>query len=451
MKKFLSIILSLVVLFSVCGCSDKNNSAKNDDSQNLETIRIAKTAYHIDTDAWNGDGEYAEAIRTMLAEIEGEENIQIKVDYYSPTEFGKLAQTAITNGDTSFADIMIMPLFTFGPLYAQGLLMDTSELTGLDINSDVWSKSFTDIATFAGKTYGIASPGLLLSGQGGTGMIYNKTLADSLGLEDPVQLARDGKWTWDKLRELSLKAAKDLNNDGVFTEDDRFGCTCDSWDAMMQVFFTAGVPTMVKQDDGRIVYNLLSEEANTVAQKLHSTFTQSDGMFYGGGYDAIKQSAQFVAGKSVFHIGGILQEAGETTDEIMALPLPKYKESDEYVSTAWHNHNILSVPISAERKELIGRVIQMLGDKSKDFVQYSLNDSSLDYVDRDTFIEMNNLVKNFTVDPCTIMVNSNDDIANGTMRAVGTAIINPDVTFAQLTQSKASVIQSVLDDMFNPK
>jgi len=182
------------------------------DNSNAEVFTIARTSYHEDLDPWNMDGEYGEAIRQLFAEIEGEYNIKIKVDYYSPTEFQGIAQAAITNGDTAFADIMIMNLFSFGPMYAQGLLMETGELTGLDITSDVWSKPIVDLATFKNGNYGLGSAGF--SRTEGTAMYYNKTLLNSLGLEDPVQLVRDGKWTWDKLRELSLQAAKDLNNDG---------------------------------------------------------------------------------------------------------------------------------------------------------------------------------------------------------------------------------------------
>ena len=453
MKKILALLVVLSLCFSAAGCSgDNGNGGKtNKDDANVEVIRIAKAAYHVDSDPYGEDDEYGEAIRNMIAEIEGEENIRIQIDYYSPTEFGKLAQTAITNGDTSFADIMIMKLFTFGPLYAQGLLLDSSELSGLDVTSDVWSKEFIDLATFGGKTYGVASPGLTNSGASGTGVLFNKDLADSLGIEDPVQLARDGKWTWDKLRELSLKAAKDLNNDGKFTEEDRFGCSSNSWDAIVPVYFTSGVSTMIKQDDGRLVYNMLSDEANNVAQKFHSTFTTEDGMFYAAGFDGLKQGEQFVAGKTLFHIGGLLKENSEATFETMALPLPKYTDDSEYISTSWHNSDIIAVPMIAERKELIGKVLQMLGEKTKNFRKYSINDSAVNYVDSDTFIEMCNLSTKFVVDPCTIMITLDEKISMGTMRAIGTYIINKQIPFSLYPQSQASAIQSLLDEMFNPK
>lgn len=452
MKKILSLIMALMLCLAAAGCSgDSGTKDKTDkDDENVQVIRIAKAAYHTELDSWNEDDEYGEAIKNMIAEIEGEENIRIQIDYYAPTEFGKLAQTAITNGDTSFADIMIMKLFTFGPLYAQGLLLDSSELPGLDVSSEVWSKAFVDLATFGGKTYGVASPGLTSSGGTGTGMIYNKTLADSLGLEDPVQLARDGKWTWDKLRELSLKAAKDLDNDGKFTDADRFGCSSTSWDSIVPVYFTAGVPTMVKQDDGRLVYNLLSSEANKVAQKFTATFTTSDGMFYAGGLDGIKQGEQFASGKTVFHLGGLLKENSEMTDEVLPLPLPKYTEDSEYVSTTWHNADIACVPMTAEKKELIGKVLQMLGEKSKDFAEYALNDASIQYVDRNTAVEMSKLSTKFVIDPCTIMIEADESISIGTMRAIATYLVDSRITFAHHTQGQATKIQSLLDEMFNP-
>ncbi len=446
---------SMLLMMASCGDSSGSTPASHSagsskvDNSNAEVFTIARTSYHEDLDPWNMDGEYGEAIRQLFAEIEGEYNIKIKVDYYSPTEFQGIAQAAITNGDTAFADIMIMNLFSFGPMYAQGLLMETGELTGLDITSDVWSKPIVDLATFKNGNYGLGSAGF--SRTEGTAMYYNKTLLNSLGLEDPVQLVRDGKWTWDKLRELSLQAAKDLNNDGQFTEADRFGCTRISYDGVVPMFLTSGIKAIIKDENGRLVYNMMADEASAALQKFKNTFTVNDGMFYGADLDAMTQQHQFLSGQCLFMLGSWTDDEEPAEGiEIEALPLPKYTEESSYLAPCYHNNYIITVPKTAERKELIGKVLQLIGEKTKDFNTYSIRDASVNYVDRDAYTEMfeDYVAPGFSADLFTIMINAGEPIALGTMRAIGMPIITEQPA-SDFIQSNAAAIQSLLDDMFN--
>jgi len=457
MKKAMSVFLALIMVlltFSSCkdgsGSDTSGNSSKSKDKSTAEVFTIAKTAYHEELDEWNSDGEYGEAMRQLFSEIEGEYNIKIKVDYYAPTEFQGIAQAAITNGDSSFADIVIMNLFAFGPMYAQGLLMNTSELSGLDIKSDVWSKATVDLATFKDGNYGLGNDGF--SGASGLAAYYNKTMLKSLGLEDPEKLVKDGKWTWDKMRELSMKAVKDLNNDGKFTDADRFGCTSASYDGLVPTFLTSGVETIVKDNTGRLVYNMMNNDlASKALQKFKSTYTISDGMFFDAGLDGLKQQHQFLSGKCLFMLGGwTTDEEPDENINIGVLPLPKYSANDPYRAPGFHNNSIVVVPKTAERKELIGKVLQLIGEKTKTFSDLRINDYSVKFVDREPVVEMlkNYIYPNFSIDLFNIMLNANESISIGTMRAIGTPIMT-DEPSSQFIQGQASTIQSVLDDMFN--
>lgn len=455
-KSLLSALMALVMVagcLSGCGNTDSSSAGtsgnKKVPDENAEVFTIAKTAYYSDQDSWNSDSAYGEAIREALAEIEGEYNIKIKVDYYAPTEFLNIAQTAITNGDTEFADIMFHNLFQFGPLYAQGLLYDLNGLENLDIEADYWEDSIKEVASFKNGIYGIGSSGLNGYG-GGVGVCYNRDMIKSLGLEDPVELVRRGEWTWDKLREYSLKAVKDMNNDGKFTDADRFGCTSVSYDAYCPVWLTAGVPTMVKDANGNLTYNMLSAEAVTALQKFNTIFTVDDGMFYAAGMQGLVQQEQFLSGKSLFLLGHWTSEGEDTGEfEIATLPLPKYTADSNYISPTFHNTTIMSVPATTEKAELIGKVLQILGEKTKDFHDYAIEDASVNYVDRDQYIEMaTEYAGDFTVDPFTIMLNVNESISVGTMRAIGMPVFSGQ-SYTGYTEGSATKIQSLLDEMFN--
>ena len=455
-KSFLSLLMVFVLMLGcMSGCGKNSTSGgsadKDGPNEDAEIFTIAKTAYYEEDDPWNGDGEYGEAIREAFAEIESEYNIKIEIDYYSPSDFRNIAQTAITNGDTEFADIMVYNLFAFGPLYSQGLLYDMSGIDGLDTNSDFWEDSIMDVSSFNNGVYGIGSSGLNCY-SGGNQIQYNRDMIKSLGLEDPAELVRRGEWTWDKLREYSLKAVKDVNNDGKFTEDDRFGCTSQSYDGFCPVWLTAGVPTIKKDNAGSLVYNMLSNEAVNALQKFNSVFTVADGMFYAGGMDGLKQQDQFLSGKALFLIGGWTKEGEDTGEfEIATIPYPKYTAGGEYVNPVYHNTTIVSVPAITEKADLIGKVLQILGEKTKDFGKLYAEDTSIKYTDREQYVEMyEKYGGKISVDPFNIMLNVNETISIGTMRAIGMPIFTGN-SYSGYTEGNAQKIQTLLDEMFNQK
>ena len=59
-------------------------------------------------------------------------------------------------------------------------------------------------------------------------LYFNKRMFDALDIEYPYKLASEGKWTLDKLIEITKDVSKDMDNDGKITHDssrDVFGIT----------------------------------------------------------------------------------------------------------------------------------------------------------------------------------------------------------------------------------
>ena len=110
----------------------------------------------------------------------------------------------------------------------------------------------------------------------------------------------------------------------------------------------------------------------------------------------------------------------------------------------------MTVPKTAERKELIGKVLQLIGEKTKDFGALSIQDASLAYVDRQAYVDMATkyVAPGFTLDLFNIMLNVSEPVSIGTMRAIAMPIFT-DQSSSDFIQGNASAIQSLLDDMFN--
>jgi hypothetical protein len=54
-------------------------------------------------------------------------------------------------------------------------------------------------------------------------LYFNTALVDVYKLENPYKLVDEGKWTLDKVMELTAIASQDVNADGVYNEEDKIG------------------------------------------------------------------------------------------------------------------------------------------------------------------------------------------------------------------------------------
>ena len=174
-------------------------------------------------------------------------------------------------------------------------------------------------------------------------------------------------------------------------------------------------------------------------------------MFYAAGLDNSLQQHQFLSGKCLFMLGGWTNDEEPADDvEICVLPLPKYTADQEYSSPCFHNNSIIMVPANVENPELVGKVITLLGEKTKNLGKSLIEDASVDFSDREKYVDTvtKYISGKLTVDPCTIMINSNESISIGTMRAIATPIFTAQSS-TEFVQANASAIQKILDDMFN--
>lgn len=118
--------------------------------------------------------------------------------------------TSIMAG-TPECDIYLTDLQFGIPAVQNGLAIDLSTLGDdkLDLfNDHVILKPMEAM----GGTYLFSEQGLH---QSGIYLGYNKTMTDSLGLEDPQTLYEKGEWTWDKFREYCKAGTQDTNGDGT--------------------------------------------------------------------------------------------------------------------------------------------------------------------------------------------------------------------------------------------
>ncbi len=110
------------------------------------------------------------------------------------------------------ADLILLDLGQILPLAAQGLLLPLNDFVPETADMFTTKQSMHSGGLLLGKDYA-----LLNSSAATTGYFLgvNLDIIEDLGLENPVELYKNGQWTWDKLEEICIAATRDTDGDGT--------------------------------------------------------------------------------------------------------------------------------------------------------------------------------------------------------------------------------------------
>ena len=144
---------------------------------------------------------------------------------------------AIYSAGTKDYDIIATYARTEGTLAIQGMLQNIAKIqnTYIDLEKPWWPAQLVDTVSFGNNDY------YFISGDMSTNVLHmmhamyiNKTMFEELEIELPYQSVRDGKWTMDKLIEVTSGRYEDLDGDNTVSTGDKYGfCAlnyvCDSF------------------------------------------------------------------------------------------------------------------------------------------------------------------------------------------------------------------------------
>lgn len=191
----------------------------------------------------------------------------------------------------------------------------------LDIDSPLWSgeKEIIDNFNYLGKHYYFPS-----DIESNFAMIYNKSVLEEFGMQDPMDLYFEGNWNWDTFEELIEQ--------WVQQGDDYVGFTGGSWSSVMFVN-TTGVK-VIDMTGTEIINNLKNQDVQRAMDWLTNLKKQN---LIGDGF--VNPAEAFIDGKLLFLGMGLTwgyESAQESfyknniDGEIAVVPLPRDPNADSY-------------------------------------------------------------------------------------------------------------------------
>jgi hypothetical protein len=248
-----------------------------------------------------------------------------------------LPVTNIQSGDNTFA-LMNVRCNIADTLGREEMCLDVSALEYIDLTKPYWDMELTKQINVGDRMFTAIGASNMSAVDFMTVLLFNKSIAEELSLENLYDAVREGRWTLDLFGEYALLALSDVNGDGMFNETDRYGavgssifmhCTlvpsCQAWyikkDADNLPVFEMSSDEHFMNVFGKILSVLNSSKAWYVNKETGNDQPQSTTMFRNG--------QGLFMGSQTFYIDSIR----DMEYDFGILPFPKYNEAqDEYYS-----------------------------------------------------------------------------------------------------------------------
>jgi ABC-type glycerol-3-phosphate transport system substrate-binding protein len=409
-KKVLALVLAaLTVLPWAAGCAGEAGETADSVTEYAETAEETASLYLSDelpenlsfdgaqivTFGWSGPSNAEFFVEEQNGEIVNdsifkrnrtvEERLDITLEYNlvaGAYEARNTWVTAISSwimaGDAAY-DISAGYSMSGATLAYKRLLIDLNALDYIDFDKPWWPSSLTDESTVAGRLY-------FCSGDISTYMLYymyavffNKDILEKYNLDDPYEYVTGGKWTLDKLFEMSSAAYEDLNGNSQKDIEDRFGFSTHNTyvDAF---FFGSGLRTTSKDEEGIPVISgqFGSEKTQELVTKLVDFF-DTDYAYRSEDYTELLDI--FVGGRALF-VQNQVQLAGDSLRsseiEYGILPIAKYNEAQsEYYTVMSFPYSLYGVPIDAREPNMSAAVLECLASESYRTVSPALFETAM--------------------------------------------------------------------------
>ena len=308
---------------------------------------------------------FNDAVFKRNRKVENEYNVNIErlesAQWYTTyDDLNKDVMSGDLRADVYFTHIFYGP----APIIASGLVRDWTDIPHLDFEKPWWNQTIIKNLNIANKVFYISGS---MSIQDPPVIVFNKAMLQALALEDPYKLVREGKWTIDKLSELSVVALKDLNGDGKYDQkDDCFGFEYGiTWQTPSLMYACDEIFVQI-DDDGYPNVQLDNQRKIEVYEKIYNLLWDGDKTYCYFGTTSPLANWPHIgidSGRVLFCqytlLGCEVLRAVEV--EYGILPLPKYDENQkDYMTNSWTGMYCLPINIPEEKFEMIGTVMEAM-------------------------------------------------------------------------------------------
>ena len=262
-------------------------------------------------------------------------------------------------------------------LIPDGALLALNETKYINFNNPWWARGLVEETAINGKVYVASGEIATANVRNLACFFYNKRLVDEYSIEDPYKLVSEGKWTIDKLFDLTRDVYSDLDNDGKKSFGDFYGCLFYSDNTIIQLVHGTGCYMAKLGKDNKVELTYGTERMVNVMDKLTDYLYSGTGSFMFTSYatELWNGTGEFKQVKEAFNDGrGIFTAAtvndakssyNNMKDDFGVLPMPKYDEAQEnYITLVGESNTLFGIAASTADPDAASAVMEALCEEN---------------------------------------------------------------------------------------
>ncbi len=385
-KTLLTILLCAALLLSSCGSSETTTDTTVDttaaetapETSVYDTLPEGKyggytftalqfvfphldnmTKYHLTAAEMTGE-PVSDALYNATISVEEKLDVALVTDVRpDAAEVHDLIGAQVLAGDTTYDAYLASGVAAT----EKGYSLKLSDIAAFDFSKPWWNESAMDSLSVTGDTYR-AYGNLSLQGYSNYQvMVFNKTVLDNYVGEDLYQVVRDGKWTQDKLAEVSAKAAVDLDGDGKMNPKlDQYGLTMGSVNC--HACLIGGDTSLIGFDDDHNAFYKGPDEHYIDVFTGIADITSDKSMYYEAwstsglsNYHMLAEDRALLSGMQLIE----LEQLREMESDYGVIPNPKFDEAQaDYISCIYNDYTPVEVPTTSADPERAGVILENL-------------------------------------------------------------------------------------------
>lgn len=263
--------------------------------------------------------------------------------------FAAEIETSISSGDDYAYDLVVPQVGAVGGLTLQGGFYNLYNSDAIHWDQPWWYAGINDSQAYTGKLYGAAGAYLMDKITGTVGLFFNRSMMEDMQMNTNIyDLVNNGTWTFDKMNALVQQVSEDINQDGVYDANDKFGFVGHDH-GIRAALYGSNIP-ISSIDDGEVELLYLNNRVESVFTTYFNFFNQQDSVYSKATY--AENANLFTGDRALFCAADIIHMSKDSFRSMESLygvcPMPKYDEQQENYYSIVMRWDLAYIPVNAD-------------------------------------------------------------------------------------------------------